>query len=177
MRALLALFWSVCRLQRGPEDVPYSIGLLLLVLTLDVFLGIAGDAFADPGRLHAVALVTVLGAAADAAILWGLLRFKRLGARFVQSLTTLYGIDLLLGLLTLPVTLAGLLLAASHWLVAVVFVQMLLVGWNLGLRGFVYHRTLAISLLQGNMLSLTLFFLNVFVSVQLFPELLQKGSS
>jgi hypothetical protein len=49
---------------------------------------------------------------------------------------------------------------------------MLLVGWNIGLRGFVFHRSLNIGMLQGNVLSLALFLLNIAVSVQLFPELL-----
>ena len=177
MRALWALFWSVCRLQRGPEDVPWSVGLLVLVLTLDVVTGIFGDAVAEPSRLQAVAVLAVLAAALDALVLWVLLRFKQHGERFVQSLTTLYGVDLVLGLVALPVTLLGLWLPASPWLAAVVFAQMLLVGRNLGLRGFVFHRALAVSLLQGNMLALALFFLNIFFSVRLFPELLHKGSS
>lgn len=175
MRALLALFWSVCRLQRGPEDVPWSVGLLLALLMLDVLVGIAGDAVAAPGRLHAVAGMTVIALVIDALSLWVLLRFKRLGRRFVQGLTTICGVDLLMGLIALPVILAGLLLPPpSPWLAGIVFVQMLLVGWNLGLRGFVYHRVLEISLLQGNMLALALFFLNIFISVQLFPGLLLK---
>jgi hypothetical protein len=48
----------------------------------------------------------------------------------------------------------------------------LLVGWNLGVRGFVYHRTLEIGIFQANMLSLTLFLLHIFLAAKLFPELL-----
>jgi len=43
-------------------------------------------------------------------VLWGLLRFKQRGARYVQSLTAVYGSDFLLGLLILPLLGASLLL-------------------------------------------------------------------
>lgn len=173
MKALWSLFWQLCQLKRGPDDVPYSVQLLLLVALLDCALGIGGQLLAQPDRLRIAVSLTLLALAMDAIALWGLLAFKRLQARWVQALTAIVGIDLLLSLVALPLTLLSLVVEPKSFMIGIVVVtQMLLVGWNIGLRGFVLHRALNIGMLQGNMLSLMLFLLNVWLSIQLFPELL-----
>ena len=173
MKALWTLFWQLCQLRRGPEDVPYSLQLLLLLGLLDVALGVGGQLLAQPDRLRIAVSLTLLALAMDAIALWGLLAFKKLQGRWVQALTAIIGIDLLLSLVALPLTLISLAVQPSSFMIAIVVVtQMLLVGWNIGLRGFVFHRSLNIGMLQGNVLSLALFLLNIAVSVQLFPELL-----
>ena len=175
MKALWALFWSLCRMRRGPEDLPYSASLLLLVLLLDVALGV-GSQLPGQSTLFPVAVaITLLAAGSDALVLWGLLRFKQRDARYVQSLTAIYGSDFLLGLLVLPLLGASLLWPEhTPGLALVVFAQMLVVGWGLGVRGFVYHRALDVGIFQGNMLSLALFFLNVFLAAKFFPELFTR---
>lgn len=173
MKALWTLFWQLCQLRRGPEDVPYSLQLLLLLGLLDVALGVGGQLLAQPDRLRIAVSLTLLAFSMDAIALWGLLAFKKLQGRWVQALTAIIGIDLLLSLVALPLTLISLAVQPSSFMIAIVVVtQMLLVGWNIGLRGFVFHRSLNIGMLQGNVLSLALFLLNIAVSVQLFPELL-----
>lgn len=172
MKALLALLWDICRLRRGPEDVPYSVSLLVLVIVLDFAVGVGGQLLAQPDRVRIALSLTALALAMDAAVFWGLLRFKHLQARWVQSLTAVIGIDLLLSLVALPLTLLSHVVEPKSFMIGIIVVsQMLLVGWNIGLRGFVLHRALNIGMLQGNMLSLALFLLNVAVSIQLFPEL------
>ncbi|HEX4937246.1 MAG TPA: hypothetical protein VFX11_01115, partial [Candidatus Kapabacteria bacterium] len=165
-------FWDICRLRRGPEDVPYSVQLLVLLVLLDFLVGVGGQLLAQPERLHIALSLTALALAMDAVALWGLLAFKHLKARWVQSLATVVGIDLLLSLVALPLTLLSHVVEPKSFMIGIIVVsQMLLVGWNIGLRGFVLHRALNIGMLQGNMLSLALFMLNVAVSVQIFPEL------
>lgn len=172
MRALWSLFWQICQLRRGPEDVPYSVQLLGLLTVLDLAAGIGGQLLAAPEKVRIAVLLALVALAMDALVLWGLLRFKHLQARWVQGLTTIYGIDLLLSLLALPFTVLSLMVEPRSALIGfVVIAQMLLVGWNIGLRGFVFHRALNIGMLQGNMLSLALFLLYIFVSIHLFPEL------
>lgn len=173
MKALWSLFWSLCRMRQGPEDLPYSVSLLLLVLFLDVVLGVASQLAGQPTLFSVALSVTLLAAGSDALVLWGLLRFKQRDARYVQSLSAVYGSDFLLGLVILPLLGVSLLLPEhSPGLALVVVAQMLVVGWGLGVRGFVYHRALDVGIFQGNMLSLTLFFLNIFMVATLFPELL-----
>lgn len=173
MKALLALFWLVCRLRRSPEDLPYSISLLFWVLVLDMALGV-GSLLLDQSTPWWVALViTLLSALSDALVLWALLRFKQRDTRYVQGLTAIYGCDFLLGLIVMPLLALSLQLPEHSFLLGVLaLAQILVVGWSLGVRGFVYHRALDVGIFQGNMLSLTLFVLNIFMVAKIFPELL-----
>ncbi|MFZ5561968.1 MAG: hypothetical protein ACOY41_10685 [Pseudomonadota bacterium] len=172
MKALWTLFWSVCQMRRGPEDMPHAPGLLALALLLNLLLGLGIQWLSEPVSLPVALGIALLAAGLDAVALWLLLRFKHFELRYVQGLTTIYGVDFIIGLLALPLVALGGALGPSPWLGAVVVGQMLLVGWNLGVRGFVYHRLLAIGLFQANMLSLTLFLLHIFLAAKLFPELL-----
>ncbi|MCD6060980.1 MAG: hypothetical protein K0S16_1291 [Moraxellaceae bacterium] len=172
MKALWSLFWSVCQMRRGPEDMPWSPGLLLVVVLLNLLLGLVIQWLTEPVSLLVALGIALLALAVDAVALWLLLTFKHFELRYVQGLTTIYGVDFLLGLIALPLVALGSAVVGTPWLAVVVVAQMLLVGWNLGVRGFVYHRTLEIGIFQANMLSLTLFLLHIFLAAKLFPELL-----
>lgn len=177
MNALWTLFWSVCLMRRTPEELPYSLPLLATSALLALALGISTQLLAG-GTPIKVAVVTVLVAAAlDLLLLWALLAFKRRELLYVQAITAVFGVDFVLGLFAVPLVLAGRLLGDSPLVAVVVFGQMLLVGWNLGVRGFIYHRSAHIGIFQGNMLALTLFLLNIFIAVKLFPELLAANGA
>ena len=66
MKALWTLFWQLCQLRRGPEDVPYSLQLLLLLGLLDVALGVGGQFLAQPDRLRIAVSLTLLALSMDA---------------------------------------------------------------------------------------------------------------
>lgn len=172
MRALWSLYWSVCLLRRGPEAIPRSSGLLVLVLLLDIALGLAIQRLSEPVSVAAALVIVLLAMLLDASVLWGLAVFKRRELHYVPALTTIYGVDFLLGLVALPLMVAGVAAGKSPWLGVMVALQMLLVSWNLGVRSFVYHRALGIGVFQASMLTLTLFLLHVTLAAQLFPELL-----
>lgn len=172
MRALWALYWSVCLLRRGPESMPRSPGLLVLALLLDLALGLTVQRLSEPVSAAAALGIVLLAVLLEAAVLWGLARFTRREVCYLQALTTLYGVDFLLGLAALPLVVAGVVAGKSPWLGAALALQLPLLGWNLGVRSFVYHRALGIGVLQASMLVLTLFLLHVTLAAQLFPELL-----
>lgn len=172
MKALWVLFWSVCQMRRTPDDVPYSLPLLAITALLTAALGMGTQFLAGPVATTAAIATVLIAVALDALVLWLLLLFKRQELHFVQGLTAIYGADFVLGLFAVPLVVTGRLLGESPLVAVIVFGQMLLVGWNLGVRGFIYHRTLRIGIFQANMLALTLFLLNIFIAVKLFPELL-----
>ncbi len=43
MKAMISLFWQVLRFRRSPEDIPYSIGLLIIVILINLTLSIGGQ--------------------------------------------------------------------------------------------------------------------------------------
>ena len=172
MKAFWTLLWSICRLRQRPEDMPRSVGLLLLVLLLDVALGIATQWLTEPSLFREGIGLILIGVTLDALALWALTLFKNARPHFLPALTMIYGADFMIGLFVLPLALAGLALPKTPWLPVVVFGQMLLVGWSLGVRGFVYHRSLSVGIFLAIALSCTLLLLTVFISVQFFPELM-----
>ncbi len=176
MKELWSLLWSVCRMSRGPEELPRSLALLLLVLLLDAGMGIGLQLLDKPEALQLALGMAAVAITLDALVLWALVLFKQAQERYVQSLTAIYGCDFLLSIVSLPLAVAGLYFSKVPWLPVLVFAQMLLVGWSLGVRAFIYHRTLRVGVLLANMLSLTLFLLTVFIAVKLFPELVPAAA-
>ncbi|MDQ8038238.1 MAG: hypothetical protein REI12_12505 [Pedobacter sp.] len=177
MKALYSLFWSICRMSRGPEELPRSFVLLLVVLLLDASMGVGLQLSDKPDALDVALGMTALAVLMDALVLGGLSLFKNAQDRYVQSLSAIYGTDFLVSLFSLPLAVAGIYLAKAPWLPVIVFAQMLLVGWSLGIRAFIYHRSLRVGVLLANMLSLTLFLLTVFIAVKLFPELVPAAAA
>jgi len=103
MRALFDLFFDICLLRRGPQDVPASVSLLWLCVLTYLASGyaalLAGVGAAYP--LHALVL-----ALTDLALLAGMSYavLHALGhrARLTQTLTALTGCGTLLQLIALP---------------------------------------------------------------------------
>lgn len=172
MKALWSQFWSVCRMSRGPEELPLSLPLLALVLLLDAGIGIGLQLLDRPGAWPLALGMATLAISLDALVLGALVLFKQAQDRYVQSLTAIFGADFLMSLLCLPLAVASFYLSKAPWLPVLVFAQMLLVGWSLGVRAFIYHRSLRVGVFLANALSLTLFLLTVFIAVKLFPELM-----
>lgn len=172
MKELWSRLWLLCRLQGGPEGMPSSLDVLLLIVLLNAGFGISVQLLAEPVALETAVGMTLLALALDVLVLWGLLLFKSVKDRLVPTLTAIFGVDLLISLLALPAIYAGTHMDKTPWLAVAVFFQMLLMGWNLAVRGFIYHRTLRVGIFQANMLSLTLFLLTVFLGTRLFPELM-----
>lgn len=172
MKAQWSLLWSICRMSRGPEELPPSLPLLVLMLLLGAGMGMGLQLLDKPEALQLALGVTALALALDALVLWALVLFKQTRERYVQGLTAIYGCDFLISLISLPLAVASLYFSKVPWLPVLVFAQMLLVGWSLGVRAFIYHRTLRVGVFLANGLSLTLFLLTVFIAVKLFPELM-----
>jgi hypothetical protein len=174
MKALWALFWSVCQMRRAPAELPWSVPLLLLVMAANAGLGVAAQLLGGPTPPLPAVAVVLIALVLDVVAYGLLLVFKRQEMLFVQGLTATWGADFVLGLFSLPLALGARLAGEQSALTAVVvLLNLLLLGWNLGVRGFIYHRTAAIGIFQGNMLALTLYLLNVFIVFRLFPEILR----
>ena len=57
MNAMFSLFWQVLRFRRSPEDIPYSIALLVFVIIANLLLSIGGQLIGKPD--HAEMAVTI----------------------------------------------------------------------------------------------------------------------
>lgn len=104
MPRLIATFLDICRLRRGPQDLPYNpvlaLSLLIAALALEGF-GASRYGGAD-NLLPSLLLSGTFALAAT----WAILRMRRFESRFWQTLTAHLGTSVLFALLALPL-LAG----------------------------------------------------------------------
>ncbi len=101
MLLLLRLFWPICRLRQGPQDLPASPALLHLLVGLCLLAGVLSFSISQP--LSQSLLRAVVSMAISLGIWLLLLRLLVAPARRLQTLTAIYGCALILNLLLLPV--------------------------------------------------------------------------
>lgn len=135
-RALLALVGGLLRLQRGPQDVPYSPTLLLLALVPYALLGSALAGFAIPGER--ALLYGPAEAALLAALVYIVLAVRRQPARYVQTLTALVLAGVAFNLLSLPLT------ALARPENGLGLLILLLVGWSFAVSVHILRQALDI---------------------------------
>lgn len=109
LRSFFAVLLGICRFRRGPEDMPYSLPLLIALLiacgALQVYFNIYNGA--APG----VAVAVLVGGVALIGALYLLLRGRGKALRFVQTMTALAAVYLLFGVV-IDALISGLSLAA-----------------------------------------------------------------
>ena len=162
MAAIISIFWQICLLKTGPDKLPSSNFLLGLVIVANALLSwsafmvlqtivpISSDAASQMSEAQLRALTdgwllavrVVVGLACTAAITWGLLSLMNHGQRTNQTLSALYGSDLVLTLLT--TTVFFLSQAAPEMIRQLANLGMFF--WTVAVFGFVLHRALEISM-------------------------------
>ena len=170
MKALFSLFWQICLLRRGPQDVPYAVPLLVMLV-----LGVAGLDFASIPLLEAFAIPQtdptapappspMIQMAAQLLMLGGwllavrlLLRFKRLQGRYVQTMSAALGTDLITSLPQMFFYVVVVSSPADSSLVGFAQVALLVLYiWDMLIKGHIYSQALNIGRVQGNLLSVAL---------------------
>lgn len=175
IKTLWPLLWQILRFRRSPEDAPSSAPLMALVVILNLGVSIGAQALPGELPLQVAAGMPAISLAVELVALWLLLNFKAVGFRFTQTVTVIFGGDLLLTLLALPLIAVSLMLPEKSPLMAGLGVlNLVLVAWGIGFRAFVYHRSMNVGILLANMLVLSLILLSITLCTMAFPELLAK---
>lgn len=157
MKAIITLFWQICRLRLGPDEVPGSsvlltvTGILYAVLNLLVWVWTSAD-----GILKASATLGMI-TVGWLFVLWAIMLLMGKKARYQQTLIALLGVNCVLVLISVPFRFAADALPDESAIK--LLLGMLLIGvfvWGVFIEGFIYHRALDISPLQGNLLALAM---------------------
>lgn len=172
MKTMWHDLWRLARLQGEPEKFVATPQLLLLLALLSAGMSTGMQLANDKLTLSTAVGMAALGLLVDGLVLWGLLQFKTVKERWVSVLSAMLGVDFLLSLVALPAVAMTIYLDKTPWLAVSVFFQMALLGWNLAVRGFIFHRNLRIGIIQANVLAFTVFLLTIFLATKLYPELL-----
>lgn len=103
MRDLVNLFWDICCLRRGPQDLPYSKVLFVLLIVISSIISISQLMLQQ--RFMQAASQTILMLSLTMLFNWGILKIKNLEARFVQATSALIGTGTIVNLLIYPLLL------------------------------------------------------------------------
>ncbi len=98
--------------------------------------------------------------------MWSVFAFKSLRYRFAQSFSALLGADLVLTMLSVPMVVTvhnAMQGAVSSSLQLFTVLLYLLYGWDLAIKGFIFHRALGVTMLQGTCLAFTMVLVSIFV--------------
>jgi len=156
VQQLVKLFWEICLLRKGPQDVPaaHILFWLLLVVGLVVDLIIAVN-FIDFQQ----ALLVVL---ANTVVLFGvvmlLLRMLGYASRIVQTLTTLIGTGLVFSFIRLPVMFVVKLAPQNVGMFG--FVEVIILVWSLVVIAHILRHALSIQLSLAGALAFGYFMLS-----------------
>ncbi len=138
MKVLLQTFWQIALLRRGPQILPASRFLLLLVIVLHWLTGVVLGLFSLPGQ---DALLAALGGTAlMVALLHFVLMWHRRGTRLIQTLTALAGCEVILGLLAVPVT--ALFYSGGSMKDFAALLSLLIMGWNIAVAAHIFRHAL-----------------------------------
>lgn len=182
MKPLFTLFWQLCVFRRGPQDVPYSPVLLAVLVLAELLLGAAIIGQLETAYMGHQMMGMVVALGAWLAMVWGLLRFKGLEARYVQAMTACLGTDLLLSAFTVPLQLYILSLpldtGEGTWARVALLLTLI---WDILVKGRIYSAALGLGRLQANLLSITIWVIVLLLSDVFMPveslEALQQTQS
>ncbi|MDX1692583.1 MAG: hypothetical protein R3208_02385 [Ketobacteraceae bacterium] len=179
MKAILRLYWQICRFRAGPEEVPPVVALAVLTLLAYAALNfLVRVVFGELSVAYsAISLAVITGFWGG--LVYSVLLFKKLSARFLQTFTAALGTDVVLSVLSLPLAYIAsqfppdsvlVSLAAAFWLL--IFI------WDVLVKGFIFHRAFNVSPLLGNLFSLMMNLLIMMLDQSLLahfePEVLEQ---
>lgn len=156
MEALIRLFGDICRFKKGPENVPSSINLLIIILIanfiVEIFLGFS----VYSSSLGTSALISILSVLTLIVFSWFWLMIFKLSNRLLQTAIAFIGVSLIMNMLCiLPITFLwkmGVMSDNSFGLM-----KLLLIVWILSIYAHIYKKALSISFFLGFALAFTCF--------------------
>jgi hypothetical protein len=165
MYPLIKFFAELALLRRGPQDLPVSPVLLLLLAFAGVLVGTINgrDIF---GGVREAGGANLLDMVLTMIMLFVLLQFRGRAARWQQTATAFFGLGLLAGLLMLAVRIVA---DAIGILDIAVLADVLLAVWLHVSLGHVLRNALEIPLMAGVIIVLAYTMMAFNVIVQIFP--------
>ncbi|MDZ7805190.1 hypothetical protein [Thiohalophilus sp.] len=168
-RPLVTRFWEICLLRKGPEDVPYSSPLLLLLLILGYAIdnlrvnlllpGVTVGQLAGILLLHTLLMLSITAA---------LLTMFGYRARIVQTLTALTGTGVILSLLMLPLDYITRLNPQNFTMASLIIMAMQI--WSLVIVGHILSHALSVHRLTGVIIAIGYLILGLAAFNTLLPE-------
>ena len=102
MNAIIQLFWQICLLRTGPDAVPTSSVLLIITGLLYGVLNLFVWVWAGEESLLQASGTLAMVTGGWLLVLWGIMLLMGKKERYQQTLTALFGVNVLLVLISVP---------------------------------------------------------------------------
>ena len=166
MQQLVKLFWEICLLRKGPQDVPSATVLFWLLLlvgfVVDLFMAANFVEFSSAIMLVLANMLALFG------IVIGLLAVFRYTNRIVQTLTTLIGTGLVFSFLRLPLMFVFKAMPDNAGMFGMVEIFILI--WSLVVVAHVLRHALSIEFFLAGMLSFGYFMVSYQLADYFIPQ-------
>jgi hypothetical protein len=126
MTILLKLFWEILLKRKGPQDVPFSRSLCHFVVVLHLLVGMLLISLTN-SVLDSI-LFSVMSTLMLVAFIHIMLITHRQDGRWVQTLTAMAGVEVVLGFISIPVIV--ILLNEVITSIITLVLSLLILGWN-----------------------------------------------
>lgn len=170
MQQIFFYFWKLCLLRESPSRIPSSLYVLGSVAIFYLLVALTTISLIQPeqtlGGVFGSVTVSLL---IQATLTWGLLLFKGMSNHYVATLSALLGTNTIMLLIQLPVTLTLLNAENQNLTLLANSVSWVCLGWWLAIVGYIYHKAINISVLQGSAIAFMTELLGVIATITLFP--------
>ena len=165
MAQLFNLIWDICRLRKGPQDLPYSPAALVALCAITLVFETIVDTEAAAVAVGVVALGIYLS------IIFLLLNLRGLRSRFVQTAIALLGCALVFNVIMLPlVLLFGDPQAAQTFSPGkgmLILALLLIMSWKLIVDANIFRHGLNVPFFSGLMIAVMWFIIAMYAVHQL----------
>ena len=158
----------MCLFVSAPDRLPASLYSILLSLFCYFLIGFS---LVDEQRSYATIVVQIaLELALLSVVIYTALRWKGLLSRLYQSLSALFGVNMVISAISIPVyeALTQGYSNETELSLSVLNVTLLIVFWNLSVMSLILKRALSINTLLAAMISFNYFMLYQFLIIWLF---------
>lgn len=171
MLQIVNFFWQICLLRESPAGLPssrFSTGAIFLAY-LTIALGVV--ALTRPEQALSTVIGTVItGVSLQAGVTFLLLQFKGYLHRFNATWSALLGANTIMLLILLPFNFIILNSGNNTILMFADSATWVCLGWWLAIAGYIYHKSVEVSVFQGSVIAFVIEFISVIVAFNLFPR-------
>ena len=171
MLQIASYFWQMCLLRAGPERLPSSNFVMGLTFAAYLMTSLTVVVLIRPTEpLGALAGTVAIGVFYQAGVTFLLLAFKGVPSRFRPTWSALLGTNTLMILILLPFNMIILKTESDALRGLADSATWICLGWWFAIAGYIYHKSVEISILQGSAIAFLIELLGVMSAFYLFPR-------
>ena len=166
MQQLFKLFWEICLLRKGPQDVPSASVLFWILLTTGLFVDLfMAVNFVD---FQSAILLVITNTLALFAMVAGLLMLFSYRNRIIQTLITLIGTGLIFSVIRIPLMFIFKAMPDHGGMFG--FVEIFVLIWSLVVVAHILRHALSTEFLLAGMLSFGYFMVSYQLANYFIPQ-------